>query len=138
LLGVPGFLGLRRRSALVDLDGRKPTLGDAQRACSFLLVRAPDRQSAAGGDFFDQSFAQELADHFVGGTALQVGRKFNATILALRGRGQKHKLVSVSFIGISVRLATASRAVTTEAPLGRESRRGRIPGASMALYEPQQ
>jgi hypothetical protein len=35
--------------------------------------------------------------------------------------------VSVSFIGISVRLTTASRAVTTEAPLWRESRRGRIP-----------
>src|SRR4029077_9266677 len=35
--------------------------------------------------------------------------------------------VSVSFIGISVRLATASRAVTTEAPQWRESRRGRIP-----------
>jgi len=46
--------------------------------------------------------------------------------------------VSVSFIGISVRLKTASRAVTTEAPHGRESRRGTIPGASMALYEPQQ
>jgi hypothetical protein len=40
--------------------------------------------------------------------------------------------------GFSVRLATASRAVTTKAPPGRESRRGTIPGASMALYDRQQ
>jgi hypothetical protein len=45
--------------------------------------------------------------------------------------------LSVSFfgdmIGISVRLTTASRAVTTEAPHWRSSRRGRIPGGSLAL-----
>src|SRR6266516_19087 len=35
--------------------------------------------------------------------------------------------VSVSFMGSSVRLATALRAVTTKAPQWRESRRGRIP-----------
>src|SRR6266403_288535 len=35
-------------------------------------------------------------------------------------------------VGLLRSLATASRAVTTEAPHGPESRRGTIPGASMA------
>jgi hypothetical protein len=47
--------------------------------------------------------------------------------------------VSVSFfgdmIGISVRLPTASRAVTTEAPHWRQRRRGRIPGGPTALRQ---
>src|SRR5205807_6121583 len=68
LLGVAGFLGVRR-AARVDPDSRKAALGDAQRQCSFLIVTAPDRQRAAGWDFFDQSFAQELADHLVGSAA---------------------------------------------------------------------
>ncbi len=38
-------------------------------------------------------------------------------------------------IGISIRLATASCAVTTEAPHWRHSRRGRIPGGPAALNE---
>jgi hypothetical protein len=38
-------------------------------------------------------------------------------------------------IGISLRLATASRAVTTEAPHWRHSRRGRIPVGRMALKD---
>jgi hypothetical protein len=38
----------------------------------------------------------------------------------------------VSFIGISVQLATASRAVTTEAPHWREGRRGKIPKRGFA------
>jgi hypothetical protein len=40
--------------------------------------------------------------------------------------------VSVSFIEFSVRLATASRAVTTEAPQWPRSRRGRIPKSESA------
>jgi hypothetical protein len=120
------------------MDGRKPARGDAQRECSFLIVTPPDRQRATGGDFFDQSFAQEPADHPVGGTALQIGRKFNATILALRGRGQEHKL-SVGELHRDLRsVGDGISAVTTEAPRGRESRRGTVPGASVALYEPHQ
>ena len=56
------------------------------------VVAAPDRQRAAGLDFFDQSFTQEFTDHIVGGAALQVGRNFNCTIVALRGGGQEYKL----------------------------------------------
>src|SRR5580704_11827484 len=37
--------------------------------------------------------------------------------------------------GSSIRCAAASRAVTTEAPHKRESRRGRIPKEPLALYE---
>jgi len=44
LLGFARFLSLRQRAALVDLDGRKAALGDAQREWSFVFVTAPDRQ----------------------------------------------------------------------------------------------
>ena len=77
---------------LCRLDGRKPALGDAEREGSVRIVTAPDRQRAAYWDLFDQSLGQELADHLVRGAPLQVGRKFNASVLALRGRGQEHKL----------------------------------------------
>jgi hypothetical protein len=136
--GVAGFLGLWRRAALVDPDGRKPAFGDAQRECSFLIVTAPDRQRAAGGDFFDQSFGQEFADYLVGGAALQVGRKFNGTVLALRGRGQEHKLG----IGESHRdLRSVGDGISRRhhrSPARARKPAGQIPGASMALYEPQQ
>ena len=40
----------------------------------------------------DQSIAQQFTDHFVGGAALEVGRKFNGAVFPLRGGGQQHKL----------------------------------------------
>src|SRR5258706_2175784 len=64
----------------------------AGRTRGNVTVTAPDRQRVARLDFFDQSIGQEFANQFVGGTALQVGRKFNGTILALRGRRKEHKL----------------------------------------------
>jgi hypothetical protein len=36
-----GFAVPRQRASLVDLDGRKAALGDAQRECSFVIVTAP-------------------------------------------------------------------------------------------------
>src|SRR4051812_36547010 len=44
LLGFAGLLGLQLQSALVDLDGRKAALGDAQREWPVVLVTPPDRQ----------------------------------------------------------------------------------------------
>jgi hypothetical protein len=41
----------------------------------------------------------------------------------------------VTLSGFFVRFEAASRAVTTEAPHKRESRRGRIPKEPLALYE---
>src|SRR6266702_6087459 len=92
LLGVAGSLGLQQCVALVNPDGRKAPFGDTQRERSMGVVAAPDRQRAAGLDFFDQSFTQEFTDHIVGGAALQVGRNVNCTIVALRGGGQEYKL----------------------------------------------
>ena len=71
----------------IDPDGRKAARGDAQRERSFALVTVPDRQCAAGWDFFDQALGQEGADHSVGGAALEVGRKFNG---AIRSRQDTH------------------------------------------------
>jgi hypothetical protein len=42
---------------------------------------------------------------------------------------------SMTLSGSSIRCAAASRAVTTEAPHKRESRRGRIPKEPLTLYE---
>ena len=57
LRGFAGFLGLRLRGALVELDGRKAELGDAQRDWPIVLITAPDRQRACGVDLLDQTFA---------------------------------------------------------------------------------
>jgi hypothetical protein len=38
------------------------------------------------------ALGQEFAGHFVGGATFDVGHKFNAAILPLRGGGQQHKL----------------------------------------------
>ena len=98
MLAFPGLLALRQRATLADPDGRKAALSDAQRKRSLVIVAAPDRQRAARLDFFDQSFGQEFVDHLLGGAALEVGRKFNGTILALRGGGQEHKLGVGEFV----------------------------------------
>ena len=74
MLGVAGSHGLQRCVALVNPDGRKAPFGDTQRERPLGVVAAPDRQRAAGVDFFHQSFTQEFTDHIVGGAALQVGR----------------------------------------------------------------
>jgi hypothetical protein len=42
---------------------------------------------AAASGAFGQSFGQELADHFLRNAALQIGRKFNDSILAPRSGG---------------------------------------------------
>src|ERR1017187_2435251 len=83
LLGAAGGLGFRPRAELVDLNGCKATLGDAQRKWSFVVVIAPDWKRATRFDLFDQSVGQELADHLAGSAALQVGYQFNRAILTL-------------------------------------------------------
>jgi hypothetical protein len=85
-------LGSLSIGCVLDLDGLQAALGDAQSKCAFGVVPAPDRQFAAGPDLFNESFGQELGHDLMGGSALQVRRKLDGTILALRCRGQQHQL----------------------------------------------
>ncbi len=70
-------------------------------------------RGALGRNFFDQVLAQQLAEHLAGRAALELGVNFNGAVLALRGGRKQHQL---GIIGILHSVATASRAVTTEAP----------------------
>jgi hypothetical protein len=79
----PGWLVDSRIALFAGFAGWRGPLGDAQRERSLCLVTAPDRQGATGGDFFNQSVAQEFADRLFGGDPLEVGRKVNGAILAL-------------------------------------------------------
>ena len=76
--GAVAILNLQQCAALSDPDGRKAARGDAQRERSFALVTVPDRQCAAGWDFFDQALGQEGADHSVGGAPLRLGASLMA------------------------------------------------------------
>ena len=97
-LGLVRLLSLPLGNARLNADRRKAVRRDAERQRTPVIVTPPYRQRAAGGDFFDQAFAQELADGFLGGAALEIGREFNCTLRVLCGGGQQHELRIGEFV----------------------------------------
>jgi hypothetical protein len=134
-LGGAGLLGQLHHVALKS-NARETSWSDADRERSCVSITAPHRHRGASRDFFDQSVPQELPDHLAGCAALQVSGKDNGAVLPPRGSRQQHELgISECHGIILVRLATASRAVTTEAPQQGLQPAGQIPGAPRALYK---
>jgi hypothetical protein len=64
--GVVG-VALPFRDASLHADRREAVWGDAERQRTLVIVTPPDRQRAAGGDFFDKPVAHELAGGLLGG-----------------------------------------------------------------------
>ena len=56
------------------------------------MITPPDRQGSDAANLLEQAFGQELADELLGGAALEVRRRLDAAILAVRGAGQERKL----------------------------------------------
>ncbi len=103
--GLFTIVGLRGGAILAGADCGEPVLGDAQRERSLAVIAPPDRQGALRRNFFDQVLAQQLAEHL------------DSTVPSSRCAAAESGTNWVSVImGSSIRGATASRAVTTEAP----------------------
>jgi hypothetical protein len=135
LLGGLGFLGLLW-CATVNSDGRKASLGNAQRPRPGVIVTAPRRQRRRGRDFFDQAITQQLADHFAGCPALEIRRKDDGPVLPLRGGGQQHELGIGECHGIIPRSVCDGVARRHHrSPAVGVKPAGQDPGARHALYK---
>jgi hypothetical protein len=88
LAGLGGF----RPSILVGADGGQSAVGDAQREWPLVFIAPRHRERALCRNFLDQALGQQPAEDLAGRAALQVGAKFNAAVLALRGGGKQHQL----------------------------------------------
>jgi hypothetical protein len=77
---------------VVGADSGEPAVGDAQRDRTLVFIASQHRQGTLRRDFLDQMLAQQLSEHLAGRAALQVGARFNAAILALRGGGKQNQL----------------------------------------------
>ena len=86
-----GLLGSGHRVAL-DVDRFEAVLGDAKRHRPTVVIAAPDRERTRGGNLLQQAGADELIDNLSGGFALDIRRRFNSAIIALRSRGQNNEL----------------------------------------------